>query len=810
MAAWFVWAAVWAASTLLSLALKKKPRPLKAQAFRGPSAKEGAQPAQGYGTYRLRDPVCIWFGDVHTSKIKKQGQVVGYRYHAGVQLALGFGPLGGLPGLVYIENKLVAPESAMLFDDFTRLKFNSKDLFGGDLQGGGVSGDLDIYHGHPDQVTSDYLETATMGAVSAQRGLIYLVARGMYWGTSGTLPSIDLVLYRFPNGLGLSGGREKIYDGTGLDANPACMIWDLLTAPKDYGGAAIDPSLIDRGSLVAMGDALHLEGFGLSGLLSPGPAREQIDEILRHVDGIRVDDPATGRISFRLLRPDYNIVDLPIVSPANARELVLAWPGRLAVRNMIEVIFTDRRADFAERSTGEIDRVNLSYRGGQAAPRFENFPLISTRDNAQKAAARLRAATTLSLALASFKADRSLAGLRQGDPFVIAWPEEGVENLVMRVTGIRYGTLASRSVSIDAVQDVFGVATAAFSAPPDSEWSDPAVAAPEPPSAHQVVEAPYALVQDHPLRMLTPFGLAVATPGPGVTHGWTILANRADGGWAAAERTSIPAPRGTLTASIGKADASLRVTGVVDLESLVSVNDGDFAAGVNLLWLDDEFIAFRDVVAASDGTWTLTGLARGCLDTTPGDHVSGKAVWFLTEGWRRIPLIPPPTPGSTRTTHIRFQPYNAQGPLPFEDSPDDSVVVITPFRAQRALVPTAVRINGQGYPAAITGELTVSWQHRSRQGTVNYAVSGAGDALEPGARYRLQIYGELETLVHEETLTGTEWTYAQADEIAESGLGRLNTSLRVVLTALALWPISPPPLTTPASHQAFDHTVSRP
>lgn len=35
-------------------------------------------------------------------------------------------------------------------------------------------------------------------------------------------------------------------------------------------------------------------------------------------------------------------------------------------------------------------------------------------------------------------------------------------------------------------------------------------------------------------------------------------------------------------------------------------------------------------------------------------------------------------------------------------------------------------------------------------------------------------------MVHTETgLTGTSWTYLEADEIAESGLGRLNNHLRV-------------------------------
>ena len=44
------------------------------------------------------------------------------------------------------------------------------------------------------------------------------------------------------------------------------------------------------------------------------------------------------------------------------------------------------------------------------------------------------------------------------------------------------------------------------------------------------------------------------------------------------------------------------------------------------------------------------------------------------------------------------------------------------------------------------------------------------------------LYGELGTLVHTGTgLAGTSWTYLEADEIAESGLGRLISHLRVII-----------------------------
>jgi hypothetical protein len=84
--------------------------------------------------------------------------------------------------------------------------------------------------------------------------------------------------------------------------------------------------------------------------------------------------------------------------------------------------------------------------------------------------------------------------------------------------------------------------------------------------------------------------------------------------------------------------------------------------------------------------------------------------------------------------------------------------------------------------ASITGELTVSWAHRNRLGTWSYTDSGVTAEAGPGTEYDVLVYGELGTLVHTETgLTGMPWTYLEADEIAESGLGRLNNHLRVVI-----------------------------
>jgi hypothetical protein len=133
------------------------------------------------------------------------------------------------------------------------------------------------------------------------------------------------------------------------------------------------------------------------------------------------------------------------------------------------------------------------------------------------------------------------------------------------------------------------------------------------------------------------------------------------------------------------------------------------------------------------------------------------------------------------------------------------------IREEVPYCPTLMKLNGVAYPSAISGELTVSWKHRNRNGVWNYGDSGVTTSPEDGTFCVVQAYGELGTLVHEEfPITGESWTYPETVEIVESGLGRLNNLLRVVLFT---WRGEPSEYPTPGfgewSWQEHDWTVGR-
>jgi hypothetical protein len=103
----------------------------------------------------------------------------------------------------------------------------------------------------------------------------------------------------------------------------------------------------------------------------------------------------------------------------------------------------------------------------------------------------------------------------------------------------------------------------------------------------------------------------------------------------------------------------------------------------------------------------------------------------------------------------------------------------------RPYSPGNFKINNVSYPGAFTGEPTLSWSHRDRtQQTQSIIEHDAGNiGPEAGVTYTLKIYDAGNTLRRTETgLTGTSYTYTQADEISDCG--SVQTKLRFVLTAV--------------------------
>jgi hypothetical protein len=106
-------------------------------------------------------------------------------------------------------------------------------------------------------------------------------------------------------------------------------------------------------------------------------------------------------------------------------------------------------------------------------------------------------------------------------------------------------------------------------------------------------------------------------------------------------------------------------------------------------------------------------------------------------------------------------------------------------REDLPLPPVHVLTDGIAYPTNLDGDLELAWEHRDRLGLWDYGDSGVTSTIESGAVYVLRVYDETNTLRFENiAYTTNTFTWSLASEIAATGLGRANSTLRVVIFTL--------------------------
>lgn len=767
------------------------PDPAGIEDFKVPTIGEGRVIPLVWGTCKLTGPMVAWYGDlkvepvtetVKTGWFSKETYTKFYRYYLGMQLVLCSGEIDAVVGIYFDEKEM---NEKTTFGGYTypygytktvethrtKYEIDHPPFFGGDDEEGGVVGTVYIYHGDATQDPHPYLETAIGEDLPAWRHICYASFDQVYLGTSPYIKNIALAVRRCPNQVGLQDGDENI-EG---DANPAAMIYELLIRPKGQNGMGVSSGAIDVDSFRSIGATLADEDVGLSMCADRStPARDLIQEILRHVDGIMYVEPTTGLLTLTLVRFDYDPGTLPVLDQDNCELETFTRPSWGEVKNEVRVTYVNRAADFTDRTIQQQDLASLAVSGGEVNVQEFNMRGFSREGPAAQATSRAMVAVCYPLAPVVLKADRTVAwNFRPGTVFKWNWEPYSITGMVLRVLRITTGELTSGKVMLDCIEDIFGVTWTAYTPPGDSQWVDPAGVVGEL-EAQNAIAAPYEAMRGRETFAGVDYAVPMAAQGQdSVMLGYNVIVDGEP------SRVGYFMPSGTLNAAITETSATVVVTHGPDTANLASINGPDYSHGINLAWIEggglEEFVAFQ-VVDQDESTVTLSVLARGCLDTAPTAFAADTRIWFISYGAAVVNII------ASISNALTFQPYNNHGPLPLEDCDDSTVVSTLPRRFEKVYCPTDARFNGDSYPSSIIGELTVSWEHRNRLGEWSYAESGETSSPEDDTEYDVLVYGELGTLVHEEQgVTGKSWTYLIADEVAESGLGRLNFHLRIII-----------------------------
>lgn len=366
------------------------------------------------------------------------------------------------------DNPRPAASGLTTYNDFvdgTRISIDAPSLFGGLHQEGGIQGVIDVYYGTQTQLPDAYLEGLWGADAPAFRGLCYAVCRKLYQGDSAYMKPISFVVERCPNTLGLTGGKHRIAIGGGAlgdDANPACVIYELLTDTRF--GMGIPVSMFDVPSFLEAAESLFTEGLGISiNVETTADGFELVSDLLRQIDAVLYTAPESGLLTLDLIRADYDVADLLVLDETNVKWVKLTRPAAEDVRNVVKLEYVDRTSNHSQRVYQVQNLANIQILGRLA---IEEMPMkaISNPVAAQIVAERLMRVVGSSLGGLEIGALRHAVRLRPGAPFVLNWPKLGVSGLICRVSRISTGEIRDNLVRIDAAEDPYGLDNVTYNA----------------------------------------------------------------------------------------------------------------------------------------------------------------------------------------------------------------------------------------------------------------------------------------------------------------------------------------------------------
>ncbi len=743
--------------TVVGELLRPKQNPMNAKPsslddFDVPTAEEGRTIPVICGKVKIDGPNVTWYGDLGVVPLKKKvktglfsskRQTYGYKYYLGMQMFLCHAREDLDVHEIRFGDKM--PSFYTRTDEangVVRFDFNDENFWGGKEKEGGVSGTLRFYRGRQNQPASDYFSARIGKPAPAYQGYAYAMLEKMYLGTSAYLKPIGYVVSSYPNTLGVPNGHHKI----GEDANPVCFIYEIMNDP--VWGLNINPARFDIGSFLSAAETCYQEGYGISMIVNSGSAAaDLLSEVLRHIDGVVFTDPATGLITIKLARADYDPAAIPEFGPDDFLEGVkfsrASWSQ---TKNTIKVTYVDRSKDFSEAVVSQQDLSNIMQREGEIATEQIDFRGFSTFTAASRACARALKTYGYPLAKMSGAVTRRAWSLRPGSVFRLNWPSLGIESSVMRVTRIDYGNIRQNRISIDATEDIFAISKSAYTEPTPDNWVDP-VGGQGALARQAAAELPYPLA---PVEgsVIGTFG----SQGSVVDEGYIVTSDRESPFDTFTERAVVRdfTPSAVTVDPIPLTSAAV-LTGGVKIQNIIhgeeidiSLTDAMWRAGNTVARIvssaGEEWVAFL-AVTKSGGVNYLVGVVRGIFDTVPLAHPAGAVVWFPSSGFgfenETTPYL------TDATVALKLRPFNVRGILHEASAP--TIQVTTSNRGSRPFPPGRIRVNGT-HPAAITGTVTgafvLSWEHRNRKATEIKTQDDTGVEPEAGTTYNIRAYAD--------------------------------------------------------------------
>lgn len=546
--------------------------------------------------------------------------------------------------------------------------------------------------------------------------------------------------------------KGSIYAGNTVDMNPAHIIRECLTDPE--WGMGYTDNDIDDASFMEAADTFHAEGLGMSLLWDRQVSLDDfVQNVLRHVDAALYVSRTTGKYVLKAIRADYDIGSLITLDESNIS--TVQDPVRVSFGELTNSV-TVKYWDAATGKDGSVTVTDtaLVQQQGVVISAPVQYPGFSNPRNATVAGQRDLRVLSSPLLSCEITADSDAKVLNIGDVFKFSWAKWGLSNVVMRVTGISYGTGRNKKVKISCTEDVFVTSTTTVVTTGASGWTDPVA----PPSAvveQLATEAPYyELVQfqgqadvDNKLLTHPEIGYVIAAAAR-LSSAINATLMTDDGSGYEDAGTFDFCASGLLSANLSATQTAFTLTDFDDLEEVV--------LGTHVQ-IGDELMR---VDAVNPATGEII-VGRGILDTVPQLHVAGEAALF----WDANAAFDATEYVLGEEIDVKVLPISGAGVLPIEEA--TAMTVELDQRAARPYPPGNLQLNGESYTpdAFYDGEVTITWAHRNRleQTGGSFDDYTTGDiGPEAGTLYRVQAYLD-DVLVHtEDDIAGTSATWTPA------------------------------------------------
>lgn len=423
--------------------------------------------------------------------------------------------------------------------------------------------------------------------------------------------------------------QNAIFDSKiGDDANPADIIYEILK--NEYWGCNYPDDRIDLDSLYKLGKTCFKESLGLSVSINrSSTVKEYLNKILKHINGVMFDNPKTGKLTFKLIRNDFDVETIPKFNTSNCEEMQFTRLDWSETTSAISVEFTDASYKYESSTVIVQDMANVMITKNYSES-SEDGTYYTVAENAKAFAQLLLTTAGYPLATIGFTTNRYAYNLTIGDAILVSWLPYGIDKQVFRVTDVDYGSLTNGGIKVTAVEDVFSFDKSHYGRVTIPSWENPNTPADDI-VYYKYIELPYEIARD-----LNTWIYCMANKPSNVVRSYTIWRRKNNGTLYASNQSSLFTTTCSLIHplteyyGIDKTGIEIQPMGENSTKQLDNLydeitnpnNDGLYGnrTGRNIAVIGDEIISYNSIKKTATGTYILEDVIRGIYDTIPQYH----------------------------------------------------------------------------------------------------------------------------------------------------------------------------------------------